>query len=141
MLSFDWFELLGIVLSLVASIAVGSLWYSPFLFGNVWMREVGLTEEKMKQSSVTPAQAIGFAVALGLVFAVFVNLLFTWIGVRTVAQGALLGVACCVTFFCVPLLVHSVFEDRSKKAWLIYVAHELVLAAVIGAIVSWSILA
>ncbi len=134
-------EVLGIVLSSIASIVIGGLWYSPFMFGPMWMREVNLTEAKMKNMSTTPAQAISIAIALGIVFAIFLNVLYTWIGVRTVAQGTLFAVACCVTFFCIPLLVHSVFEDTSKKAWAIYAAHELVLAAVMGAIVSWSILA
>ena len=140
MLSITLYEVLGIVLSSIASIVVGALWYSPWMFGPLWMRETGLTEAKMKNMSTTPAQAITIAIILGIVFAIFVNILFTWIGVRTVAQGALLGAACCVTFFCVPLLVHSVFEDSSKKAWAIYALHELVLATIIGAIVSWSIL-
>lgn len=133
-------EVLGIVLATVASIVVGALWYSPLLFGPLWMRETGLTEAKMKSMSTTPAQAIAIAVVLGILFAILLNVLFTWIGVRTIAQGALLAGFCCITFFCVPLFVHSVFEDTSKKAWAIYALHELVLALAMGAIVSWSIL-
>ncbi len=140
MLTITSTEILGIVLSSLASIVIGALWYSPFLFGPLWMSEVGLTETKMKNMSTTPAQAIGIAIVLGVVFAILLNILFTWIGVRTIAQGTLLAIASCVTFFCVPLLVHSVFEDTSKKAWAIYAAHEIVLAAAMGAIISWSIL-
>lgn len=134
-------EVLGVVLSAVASIVVGALWYSPLLFGTIWMREVGLTEAKMKSMSTTPTQAISIAIVLGIAFSILTNVLFTWIGVRTVAQGAVLGVLCCVTFFCLPLLVHTVFEDTSKKAWAIYALHELLLSAIIGALISWSITA
>lgn len=141
MLTFDTYEILGVILSAVASIVIGGAWYSPFLFGPMWMRETGLTEQRMKNMRVTPAQAMSFAVALGLLFALLMNILFTWIGVRTVAQGALLAAACSVTFYVVPLLIHSVFEDSSKKVWVIYASHELLLAIVTGAIVSWSILA
>ncbi len=141
MLAFSLFELLGIVLSIVASMVIGGLWYSPLLFGPLWMREIGLTEEKMRNSRTTPMQAMSFAIALGIVFALLMNVLFTWIGVRTIGQGALLGGACAVTFYAVPVLIHGVFEDASKKVWLIYAAHEVLLAVITGAIVSWSILA
>ncbi len=140
MFTFTLYELLGILLSGVASVVIGGLWYSPLLFGAMWMREMGLNEEKMKGMNVTPMQAISMAVVLDLVFAVLMNVLFTWIGVRTVGQGTLLAAVCCVTFFCIPHLVHSVFDDTSKKAWAIYSSHELLLSAIVGAIVSWSIL-
>jgi hypothetical protein len=141
MLSFDTYEILGVILSAVASIVIGGAWYSPFLFGPMWMRETGLTEERMKNMRTTPAQAVSLAIVLGLLFALLMNVLFTWIGVRTVAQGALLAAACSLTFYVVPLLIHAVFEDSSKKVWVIYASHELLLAIVTGAIVSWSILA
>lgn len=141
MFSVTLLEILGVLLSVIASIVIGGLWYSPYMFGPLWMEEVGLTDEKMKNMSTTPAQAISMAIVLGAVFAILTNILFTWIGVRTVAQGTLLSLLCCLTFFVVPYLIHSVFEDTSKKAWAIYATHELLLSAVIGAIVSWSILA
>ncbi len=141
MLSFDTYEILGVILSAVASIVIGGAWYSPFLFGPMWMRETGLTEQRMKNMRTTPAQAMSFAVVLGLLFALLMNILFTWIGVRTIAQGALLAAACSLTFYVVPMLIHAVFEDSSKKVWVIYASHELLLAIVTGAIVSWSILA
>ncbi len=141
MLTVTLYEIIGVVLSVIASIVVGGFWYSPLLFGPLWMREVGLTEEKMNNMSTTPMQAITIAIVLGAVFAVLINVFFTWIGVRTIAQGTLLAVLCCMTFFVVPYLIHSVFEDTSKKAWVIYASHELLLSAAIGAIVSWSILA
>lgn len=141
MLTVTLYEVIGVILSVIASIVVGGFWYSPLLFGPLWMREVGLTEEKMSTMSTTPKQAITIAIVLGAVFAILINVFFTWIGVRTIAQGAVLSVLCCLTFFVVPYLIHSVFEDTSKKAWAIYASHELLLSAVIGAIVSWSILA
>lgn len=141
MFTFSLVELLGIALSVVASMVIGGLWYSPLMFGALWMREIGLTEEQMKNARITPMQAMAFAIALGAVFALLMNVLFTWIGVRTIGQGALLAGVCAATFYAVPLLIHSVFEDSSKKVWAIYASHELLLAVVTGAIVSWSILA
>jgi len=141
MLTFTLFELLGILLATIASILIGGFWYSPLFAGPTWMREIGLTEEKMKNSSLTPVQVMVIAILLDVGFAILLNGLFTWIGVRTIAQGAIFAAACCFVFYVVPLLVHSVFDDSSKKVWLIYGSHELLHSAVVGAIVSWSILA
>lgn len=134
------FDIVGVLLSSVASIAIGLVWYSHFLFGGIWMRETGLTEEKMRAMSMTPAQAISIAVVLGMLFAVLLNVLFRWIGVHTVAQGTLLAGFCCLTFFGIPLLILSVFEDTSKKAWAINAFYEVALSLAVGAIVAWSIL-
>ena len=119
MFSFDLLELLGVVLATVASIAIGGFWYSPFFAGPLWMREIGLTEEKMKNAKLTPLGVMVIAILLDLGFAVLLNVLFTWIGVRTVGQGAIFAAACSAVFYVVPLLVHSVFDDSSKKVWAI----------------------
>lgn len=140
MFSFSLFELLGILLSVIASIFVGAFWYSPLMFGPSWMRGVGLTDQKIRTMRTTPVQAMCIAIALGALFALLFNVLFTWIGVRTVAQGSVLAVLCSIAFYAVPSFVHAVFEDASKKVWLIYVSYELLLALVIGAIISWSII-
>ncbi len=140
MLSFDFQEVLGILFSILASIIIGAFWYSPLMFGPAWMRGVGLTEQKIQSMSTTPAQAIIIAIMLGALFALLMNILFTWIGVRTIAQGSVLAMLCCMTFYVAPALVHAVFEDSSKRVWLIYTSHELLLSLCIGAIISWSIL-
>lgn len=135
------FEAVGVVLAVLASIVIGGFWYSPFFVGPLWMREVGLTEEKMKNAKLTPLGVMVIAVALDMAFAILLNVLFTWLGVRTVGQGAVFAAACCFVFYVVPGLVHSVFDDSSRKVWFIYATHELLHSAVVGAIVSWSILA
>jgi hypothetical protein len=134
-------EVIGIVLSLVASVLIGGFWYSPFFAGPMWMREIGLTEEKINNAKLTPMGVMTIAILLDLLFAVLVNLLFTWIGVRTVGQGAVFAAACSAVFYVVPLLVHGVFDGSSKKVWAVYATHELLHSAVVGAIVAWSILA
>lgn len=140
MFTVSLYELLGIVLAVVASVVIGGLWYSPFFAGPVWMRETGLTEEKMKNATLTPVGVMVLAILLDALFAVLMNVLFSWIGVRTVAQGAMFAAACCFVFYVVPLLVHSVFDDSSKKVWAIYASHELLHSALVGAIIAWSIL-
>lgn len=39
---------LAIIIAALVPILLGFFWYNPKLFGNIWMRESGMTEEKMK---------------------------------------------------------------------------------------------
>ena len=60
----------AIPVAAVAALVVGALWYNPKIgFGNLWMRESGMTEEKMKRGKM----AVIFG--LSLVFAALLSLL------------------------------------------------------------------
>jgi hypothetical protein len=48
-------NLLSVLLAGVASMAVGFLWYSPTLFGNAWMKEMGLTLKKLNSDKMKKA--------------------------------------------------------------------------------------
>ena len=53
---------LAIILAAVATMIVGALWYSPILFGKLWMKLSGMGGDKdaeMKKK-VTQAYIIGF---------------------------------------------------------------------------------
>lgn len=44
------FNFLAIVVAALVSMPVGFIWYNPKVFGNAWMREIGVTDpEKMKE--------------------------------------------------------------------------------------------
>ena len=40
----------AVIVSAILAIAVGSVWYSPLLFGQPWMKAVGFTEDDMEAS-------------------------------------------------------------------------------------------
>jgi len=42
---------LAVIVAALSDFAVGALWYSPLLFVKPWMREAGLTEEKLRKGS------------------------------------------------------------------------------------------
>ena len=58
---------ISITAVLVASVlgfVVGGLWYSPLLFGNVWMREAGLTEEQVNGGNKAKIFGLAFVFLL-----------------------------------------------------------------------------
>ncbi len=60
-------NVLAVVAAAVSSFVLGGAWYSPALFGSIWMRETGLSEEELAGRS--PAAVFGGAFALSLVAA------------------------------------------------------------------------
>ena len=47
---------------------VGSLWYSPLLFANAWMKEAGLTQEDIKDFNMV--KVFGLTLVFGMMLAV-----------------------------------------------------------------------
>src|SRR5215469_8530722 len=64
---------LAVVAAAISTFLVGALWYSPLLFGKVWQRETGLSDQQLANSNM--ARIFGAALLLSLV-AAFVFALF-----------------------------------------------------------------
>ena len=44
---------IAIPIAAVAALVIGAIWYNPKIgFGNLWLRESGMTEEKMKSGNM-----------------------------------------------------------------------------------------
>lgn len=63
----------GIIVAIVVSMVVGFLWYSPFLLGKPWMKESGLTPEKLKAEQKQAGIAYGLSAVLALPMAYILN--------------------------------------------------------------------
>ncbi len=103
---------LSIIVATIIAIAIGSLWYSKYLFGNIWMRingiapglDSGVSKEKMvKQYAVQ--------ILITLFTVVTVNHLLAILGITSIA-GAL-ELALWIWFgLQTPLLIHPVLWER-----------------------------
>ena len=68
-------EPLAIPVAAVAALVIGAIWYNPKVFGNVWMRESGMTLEKMKSGNMAIIFGLSlvFASLLAVVLMQFTN--------------------------------------------------------------------
>ena len=101
---------LAVVAAALSMFVVGGLWYSPVLFGAVWLRATGFTEEQVK--GFGKARAFGGAFLLALVMSA--NLAMFLADPKTtllwgMTAGALAGVGWVAAGFTVVAL----FENRS----------------------------
>jgi len=60
---------LALFVAALSTLVIGFIWYNPKVFGSIWMRESGLTEEKMKGANmpVIFIMAVFFAFLISMI--------------------------------------------------------------------------
>lgn len=127
---------LAVVLAMVSSMVVGTVWYSKPVFGAKWFKLVGMTDEKAKKGS---AKAILMTVVVSLITAYvlahviylshsFFNNSFMYDALMT-AFWMWLG------FVLTRIVTHDAFEQRPMELTAMNVAHELVTFMVMGLVI------
>jgi uncharacterized membrane protein len=109
------FEWLPSLIAALSAFALGGLWYSPALFGRVWQREVGLTDEQL--AGANKARIFGISFILCLVAAIAFSMVITPEASFFMAfhSGVGIGLFWVATSFGINYL----FELKSLKLWLI----------------------
>ncbi|MGB6269055.1 MAG: DUF1761 domain-containing protein [Olleya sp.] len=149
---------LAILVAAIVPMILGFLWYNPKLFGNTWMREAEMTEEKMKGGNM--AVIFGVSILLSILLSFFTMLLVIhetgvfgmtegqmdgettkaflveWAGkYRSFKHGALHGGMAGV-FFVLPIVaINALFERKSWKYIFINAGYWIVALAIMGSII------
>jgi len=128
---------LPIVAAAAVNMLIGSLWFSPKMFGTPWMQLVGLTPDKMKTMKLTPAMAMSIMAVISLIVAGVIEWYLRYRTSDTFLEGA----QAVFWVWIIVALLHAsalMFEGKSKKLMLIYAAHEFAsihaMAGVIAAL-------
>lgn len=121
----------AVIAAAVLSFVIGGLWYSPILFGKVWMREAGISEERARQAKM--GMVFGFAALASLVMAFN---LAAFIGPKASLQfGLFAGFATGFGWVAMALGVIYLFEQRSLKLWIINSGYQVVTLTLMGAVI------
>lgn len=124
---------LAVLVAGIASMFIGAIWYSPKVFGNMWMHAIGMTAadgKKMQEKGMGLVYLLNFLSMLifGYVLAHFINGLSTQEAIVT-GCWAWLG-------FIVPLqLGQKLWENRSWSLFIVNIAYWLVTMVVMAAII------
>lgn len=118
---------LALVVASLSTLVVGFVWYHPKVFGTIWMKEIGMTEEKAKNSNM--GLTFGLSVILAFLAAFFIMTL-VFIGgppemphgtpefmtfKHGVLHGTMLGL-----FIVLPVIVtNGLYEQRSFKYMMV----------------------
>lgn len=127
-------NLVAVVLSAVAAMVIGSLWYSKMLFGKQWMKLTGITVEGKpdKMGLMYGAMFVG-----ALVEAYILSLFIHYAGAHTAFLGAKTGLWAAAGFVVPVMLGNYMFSKKPMKLLYIDAGYALVNLVVMGAIIAF----
>ncbi len=156
------FNIYAVLVAMLVTLVIGFIWYSPKVFGTIWMKESGMTEEKAKQGNMI--KIFGLTILYSFMLAFMMTALtvhqFGALGIiggpdfiekalpsyaafmadygtafRTYQHGALHGFMSGV-FIALPITaINGLFEQKSWKYMAINAGYWIVCMTLMGAVV------
>lgn len=131
---------LAVLLAALSTMVVGSIWYTPKVFGNVWMKWSGAKPDPTMSWGKT-AFMFGSVFVASLVAAYVLShvayLSQNFFGGSFVVNSLSTAFWAWLGFTAVRIYTHDTFEGRRKKLTLLNVAHELVTFLVMALIIGF----
>ena len=133
--SINW---LAVVACVVASMIIGSIWFSPKVFYPAWWKAIGKSESDVPGTQ-NMGMLWGLTVLASFVQAVFMSVMVHAMGSMTaggatLGSGAMAGFLLWLGFVAPSSLTNKLFAGQ-LQAWLYEVGNHLVTFVVMGAIV------
>lgn len=128
-------SMLALVVAAVANLIIGFLWYSPALFGNMWLRHSGMGPDMPKPQAKEMTRSITLSVVATLITTYVFSQLVAALGLATLAQGLLLAGFLWLAFQATILLSAVLWERKSWTFYAINASYWLVSLLVIALVV------
>lgn len=126
----------AIALAAIVNIVIGMLWYSSLLFGNYWLKLINKKQEELKMSFTDIISSIISAVlvAIGLNSVLQYSLILSGLNIWV---NAILTAFMITATLVAPAMYNSViYEGKSKKLFLLNIAHKFVELCLMGLVLS-----
>jgi len=124
-------NLLAVLVAAIFSMILGGLWYSPLLFGNMWMK---LAKIKPNTDQMAKSYIAGFLASLITMY-VLANVL-NYAGVGSVTSGISVGFLVWIGFFVTTALGTILWEGKSPKLFAINIGYSFVNIIVASIIIA-----
>jgi hypothetical protein len=126
----------AVVVATLSTMVVGSLWYTPKVFGNYWMRVAKVSPSGEAKDAVKPiliTLAVSFVSALVLAGSVAIAQEFY--GGSFLGNSVITAVILWAGFTAARFITHDAFEGRPAGLTALNCAHELVTYLVMGLVI------
>ncbi len=123
----------AVVVAALINIVLGSLWYSPLLFGAQWVKLSGM---KMGDQNMPMWRSYGLMFLSSLVMAYALAQLVAYTFSFSALEGALTGACAAIGFVFTTSSAAVLFGGKSKMLYLIDNGYYLVGFAVMGALLA-----
>jgi len=126
-LQINW---LSVIVSAIAAFAVGSLWYSPVLFGKAWQVLNKFTETDMRGANMPLVFGTTFILNIigAFVLDMFLGKQATWVA------GLLAGLLVSVAWIATSFGINYLFTRKPFRLFLIDAGYYVTFFAIMGAI-------
>jgi len=130
-MDFSTLNWLAIVASALLFFGLGAVWYSKAVFGKIWMKETGITDEDAQKGNM--AKIMGLTALFSFVMAVNLALFMNSPEIGA-SQGAMYGFFTGFGWVAMSVFITGQFEFRSTRYMLIHAGYNTVGLTLMGLI-------
>ena len=126
----------GVVAATLSTLVIGSLWYTPKVFGTYWMRVARVDAAAAAKRGVVPivvTVVVSFVTAWVLAGAAW--LAHAFYGGSFLLDAVVTGLFLWAGFTAARVVTHDAFEGRPAGLTLLTVGHELVTVLVMSVVI------
>jgi len=126
----------GVVLATLSSMVVGSIWYTPKVFGNYWMDAAGVTPSGKARDALGPIAltlVVSFVTAWVLAGAAFIS--WKFYGGSFFTNSVITGLILWAGFTAARFATHDAFDRRPVGLSVLNISHELVTILIMSLII------
>ena len=76
---------IALFIAALSTLVVGYIWYHPRVFGKIWMKEAGVTEQKMKPNAILPL------IGISLVYAFLISMVLQFLVIHQFGASSMTG--------------------------------------------------
>ncbi len=117
----------ALLVSAIATMILGMIWYNPNVFGSAWMRLSGIvmpSKEEMKQKGMTASYILAFIGAI--VTSIIISHMLTWTGAVSITDGLLLSFIVWIGFIATSMLGSVLWEGKPWTLYILNAGYQLV---------------
>ena len=128
---------LAVVLAMLSSMVVGSIWYAKGVFGNTWANLAKVKNDNMKGADAWKPMLTTMVVSLitAYVLAHVAYLSNQFFGNSFLNDTLMTAFWLWLGFIAARFITHDAFEGRRKKLTLLNIGNELVTVMVMGLVI------
>lgn len=129
----------AVLVSAIAAMVIGFLWYSPMLFATPWMRLMGMDpndKAKIAEMRKSAGKMYGLSFVASIVSAVLLAKIIDISSINSVPYGMKIGFAVWLGFVTTVQLTGALFGKQPTKLYLINTGYQLVCYLAMGAILA-----
>lgn len=123
-----------VIAAAILNMLIGAFWYSPFLFGKLWIKASGKTQEEIKRGA-NPLIYV-FSTVTSLIFAYVLAHIMKFASINDFSQGVVIGFWVWLGFVATTVITPYLFENRPKLLYFIFMLYQMISICMMGGLLA-----